>query len=352
MRGVVFLGDKELELRTFEDPEPGPGEVVIEMKASGMCGTDLKFYRAPKGFGVLESLGASCPTGDAVISGHEPCGVVVAVGADVGPLVAKVGDRVMVHHYLGCTMCNHCRSGWSQMCDVMPIVAYGFTAHGGHAPYMKAPAITLVKLPDEVSFAAGAALACGSGTAYQGLCRLDLSARDSIAIFGQGPVGASATQFAAAMGAEVIAVDINPSRLEFGKRMGATHVIDSTKVDPVESIMALTRGKGVSRAMDASGTAEGRSAAIRSAAAWGCVAFVGEGGDVTIDVSRDVNRKQLNILGSHTFSTKGLSECAQFVADRQVDVEKLFTSRYALEDAAEAYRTFDKGEGGKGVFVF
>ena len=100
--------------------------------------------------------------------------------------------RVMKHHYKGCGQCNHCRGGWSQLCR-NGIVVYGMTGHGGHAPYMKAPVCTLVPLPDELTFEEGAAISCGTGTAYQALRRLDVSGRDTLAIFGQGPVGLSAT---------------------------------------------------------------------------------------------------------------------------------------------------------------
>ena len=117
----------------------------------------------------------------------------------------------MVHHYKGCTVCNHCRSGWSQLCQEEPVLVYGNNAHGGHARYLKVPAFTLVPLRDELSFAAGAAIACGTGTAYGALRRLNLSGNDTIALFGQGPVGLSATQLAAAMGARVIALDVSPS---------------------------------------------------------------------------------------------------------------------------------------------
>ena len=134
---------------------------------------------------------------------------------------ARVGQRVMVHHYQGCTQCNHCRSGWQQLCQEVPVKVYGNNAHGGHAQYLKVPANTLVPLPDELSFSAGAAIACGSGTAYSALRRMNLSGNDTIAIFGQGPVGLAATQYAKAMGARVIALDISPQRLERAKAFGA-----------------------------------------------------------------------------------------------------------------------------------
>jgi threonine dehydrogenase-like Zn-dependent dehydrogenase len=107
MRGLVFLGERELEVREFPDPSPGPREVIVAMKASGMCGSDLKHYRAPKGERTPDRP---------VIGGHEPCGVVVARGSSVGDDEAPIGERVMVHHYSGCGRCKHCRVGYSQMC--------------------------------------------------------------------------------------------------------------------------------------------------------------------------------------------------------------------------------------------
>ena len=106
MRGVVFTGERGLELMQFPDPAPDAHDVVIEMKASGMCGSDLHQYRRPKG----QAQASGIPMKDGpVIAGHEPCGVVVAVGSSVGAKETHVGQRVMVHHYQGCTRCNHCR---------------------------------------------------------------------------------------------------------------------------------------------------------------------------------------------------------------------------------------------------
>src|SRR6516165_9204252 len=105
-------------------------------------------------------------------------------------------------------------------------IVYGANDHGGHAPYMKAPAYTVVPLLDELSFEAGAAISCGTGTAFGALRRLNLAGRDTIAIFGQGPVGLSATMLAKAMGARVIALDTNPQRLARAKDFGADEVVD------------------------------------------------------------------------------------------------------------------------------
>jgi threonine dehydrogenase-like Zn-dependent dehydrogenase len=346
MRGLIFLGECKLQLAEFPDPAPGPRDVIVEIKASGMCGSDLKFYRAT---GAASSLGLGKITGP-VIAGHEPCGVVVAVGTAVEERTTRLSDRVMVHHYSGCGSCRQCLTGWSQMC-INGSIVYGVTGHGAHAPYMRVPAHTLVPLPDELSFATGAAISCGTGTAYQALRRMNLTGCDTIAVIGQGPVGLSATQLAAAMGARIIALDVSSERLARAKDFGADALIDPKTDDPVAAIKALTHGLGVDMALDTSGASQGRLTAIRGTRAWGTVCFVGEGGDVSLDVSPDMLRKQLTIMGSWTFSTIVQAECARFVADRKIAVEHLFTDRWQLSQADEAYRLFDRQTGGKGVFL-
>ena len=349
MKGVVFTGDRTVEIMTFADPAPGPGEVVLEMKASGMCGSDLHQYRRPKG---QPRTGTGVPPNpDPTIAGHEPCGVVVAVGSGVSTAQAEVGDRMMVHHYQGCTRCSHCLSGWQQLCQEVPVKVYGNNAHGGHARYLKVPANTMVPLHEALSFSAGAAISCGSGTAYGALRRMNLSGRDTVAIFGQGPVGLAGTQFAKAMGAKVIALDINPQRLARARDFGADEVVDPGSNDPVEAIRELTHGKYADLSLDTSSNREARLNAIRSTKVWGTMCFVGEGGDVTLDVSPHLLRRQMTLIASWTFSTIIQAECAQFCVDRNVDVDRLFTHRWQLDQAEEAYKLFDKQSDGKGVFL-
>jgi len=346
MKAVVFHGDRKLEIMDFPDPTPGPGEAVIEIKASGMCGSDLKYYRAVGGAAAMGLGDLDGP----IIAGHEPCGIVAAVGAGVDPALAKVGDRVMDHHYSGCGVCKHCREGWTQMC-LDGTTVYGATGHGAHAKYMKIPAHTLVKLPDELSFKTGAAISCGTGTAYGALKRLDLAGDETIAIFGQGPVGLSATQLAKAMGARVIALDISPERRQLALDFGADEIIDPMSNDVVRAIRDLTHGEGAHKTMDCSSNAEARAQAVRCVRTWGTACYVGEGGDVTLDVSPDLLRRQVTLVGSWTFSKNGQADCAEFVAERKIDVDALFTHEFKLEDAEEAYKLFDQQTTGKGVFL-
>ncbi len=346
MKAVVFPGERKVQFLDFPDPTPGPGEVVLEIKASGMCGSDLKFYRA---VGGASSLGLGKVSGP-IIAGHEPCGVVVAVGAGVAEKQARIGMRVMQHHYRGCGVCEHCSTGWMQLCVDGVAEVYGATGHGAHARYMKCPARTLVPLPDELSFEAGAAISCGTGTAWGALHRLDLQGNHTIAVFGQGPVGLSVTLLASHMGARVIALDTSEERLARAKEFGADVLINPLKTENVvQAIRDLTHGRGADASLDASSSPQARAQAVRCVRTWGKACFVGEGDSVTLDVSSDLLRRQVTLMGSWTFSTIGQADCARYIADRGIDIDRLFTHRWKLDQAEEAYQLFDKQSSGKGV---
>jgi len=349
MKGIVFKGNREIELMEFPDPTPGPGEVVLEIKASGMCGSDLKFYRAAGG---ASSLGLGSSHSGPLIAGHEPCGVVVAIGPDVSPKQAQIGQRVMQHHYRGCGACDHCSTGWMQLCIEGVAEVYGATGHGAHAKYMKCPARTLVPLPDALSFSAGAAISCGTGTAWGALQRLTLTGEQTIAVFGQGPVGLSATLLASQMGARVIALDVSDERLSRAKAFGAHDLINPLQTpDVVSAIRDLTHGRGAHASLDASSSPEARAQAVRCVRTWGKACFVGEGDSVTLDVSSDLLRRQVTLIGSWTFSTVGQAQCAEYVADRGIELDRLFTHQWRLDQAVEAYALFDKQSSGKGVIL-
>lgn len=341
MKGIVVLGEGELEIRDFPDPTPGPDEVVIKMKASGMCGTDLHHLHGPK-------RGED----QIFIEGHEPAGVIHAVGGAVLPTQAKLGDRVMVHHYDGCRTCRYCRSGWTQLCATSKVIYGGPNGHGGHANYMLVPAHTVIKLPDALSFKAGAAISCGAGTAYGAVKRVDLCGDDTVAIFGQGAVGLSATLFAKEFGARVIALDVSDHRLESAKAFGADHVINPTKEDAVQAIRALTiDGEGADKSLECSGNQGARRQAVECVRRWGTACMVGAYGDITFS-TQDIIQQQKTVLGSLTFSKNQMEDLAHYVAERGIDLDRLFTHEFRLDQAEEAYELFGQQKVGKGVFIF
>jgi 2-desacetyl-2-hydroxyethyl bacteriochlorophyllide A dehydrogenase len=332
VNGLIFAGNRQVELREFEDPAPGPGEVVVAIRASGICGSDLNLYRKPS-------------FARPIICGHEPCGVVAALGPGVD---VPLGQRVMIHHYRGCNRCWLCGMGYTQMCSQASVM--GTDIHGANAPYLLAPASTLVALPDELSFAEGAAIACGTGTAYAALRRLDVSGRDTLAIFGQGPVGLAATQLAAAMGARVVAIDPEAERRTMALELGAFTVLPPDGA--VEAIQQMTHGEGADATLDCSGHPQARRDCARAARPWGRACYVGAHGTATFEMTPDIIHRQLTMYGSWTFNPALMAECARFAVDRKVPLGRVFTDTFSIDQAEDAYQRVEARQMGKGVFVF
>jgi threonine dehydrogenase-like Zn-dependent dehydrogenase len=280
--------------------------------------------------------------------GHEPCGTVAALGPGVTGF--EIGDRVMIHHCEGCDVCDYCRQGYYQLC-VHGARTYGGGSDGAHADYLLARVSTLVPLPDQLSFEEGATLSCGTGTAYFALRRLQIADGETLAVYGQGPVGLSATLLAKHMGARVIAVDISASRLQLARGLGADVVVNSDAHDPIAAIHELTGGRGADASVDCTGVAIARQQAVRSVRVFGRSCLVGEGGTVTFDATPDIIHRQLALYGSWTFPAHGLAESSRFAVDHRIPLHKLITHRFPLEQAEEAYQKFDAGLTGKCVLV-
>ncbi len=285
-----------------------------------------------------------------MITGHEPCGVIAELGSGA-PDGLAIGDRVMVHHYSGCGVCEICAMGYEQLCPQGHVTYGGGTGHGANADYILVPARTLVHLDEQLSFEAGAAISCGTGTAWNGLKKMAVSGLDTVAVFGQGPVGLSGTLSAKWMGANVIAIDVVPERLGLARELGADHVINSGEVDPVAAIRDLTDGAGASAMLETSGNPTARAQALQCIRPFGRCCYAGVGSPASIDINRDVIFKVATIYGSWTFSKSELLEIARFMVDAKVPLEKLITHRFRLKDAVKAFRVFDGATTGKCVFV-
>ena len=226
--------------------------------------------------------------------------------AEVGPGVTEVqvGDRVMMHHYTGCNTCSMCRIGYTQMCLVHHEV-YGSTADGGHQDFLLCPASTCVKMPDELPFDQGAAVACGTGTAFHAIKRLGLDRSRHGRDLWTGSGRRERHAVREVDGRTVIAVDVIPERLELAAELGADTVVDASRDDAETVIRSLTAGEGADATLDATGIPDVRINAVDSARYWGRVCFVGEGNTTTFDISAQIIHKQLTIYGSWTFSLRG-----------------------------------------------
>lgn len=343
MRGVVLPGEKQLEMREFVVPVPGEGQVLLEMKASGLCGSDLRAIYRPKDQGV----GPEAYRG--VIAGHEPCGVVAQIGPGVSKF--KVGQRVVAYHIVGCGLCEPCRAGWMINCHSPQRAAYGWQRDGGHAPFMLAEERTLVALPDEITFLDGAMVACGFGTAYAACLRAGVSGRDRVCITGLGPVGLGAALLCRALGAEVVGVESVPSRVQLAAKLGFENIV-APGDGALAELMDLSGGHGFEVGLDCSGAAPARHLLLEAARDWGRVVYIGEGGTVSFEPSPLLLHKQLTLHGSWVCSIGQMEELVEKLVRWKLHPEVIVTHRFSLEQAREAYELFDSGQTGKVAIVW
>ena len=344
MKGAILPGNSTVELKDFEIPKPGHGQVLIKTKATTICGSDIRcIYREHVGKGPEGYI-------PGMIAGHEPCGQIVEEGEGLKRF--KKGDRVIVYHISGCGVCNDCRRGYYISCTSPYRRAYGWQRNGGMAPYILADEKDLIALPDELSYKDGAQVACGFGTVYEAIEKIGVCGNDAVLVTGLGPVGLAALMLCKAMGANLlIGVEISPYRIELAKKLGLADYVFTPDV-AYDEIMKLTGGKGVERSIDASANDSARRLAIRAARDWGKIAFVGEGGTCSFEPSPDIIHGQKTIYGSWVTSLWRMEELVERLVRWGIHPEELITHEFPLEQAGEAYALMAGGECGKVAVVF
>ncbi len=336
MKGVVFLGDRTAEVHTFPDPKPAAGEVVVQLKAGGLCGSDLHSYRASK----------EARAGNTTIPGHEPSGVVAAIGAGVTGL--QIGDRVSVYHFRTCGHCRECRAGNMMWCEERR--GYGGPIHGSDADLILTDARNCLPLPKELSFAVGAMMACNAGTAFSSISKLNLSGKDTVAIFGQGPVGLAGLLFAKALGARVIAVEPLAARRTLALELGADAAVDPMDADLVTAIKELTHGRGADAAYETAGSTASQAGVVDCLGMGGRAVFVGFGSQEKSLIPAQIITRQLTLMGSFVLPVPMYFDMVRFITERNIDLERLITHRFTIDKAPEAFALFDSGKTGKVVF--
>jgi threonine dehydrogenase-like Zn-dependent dehydrogenase len=340
MCGAYLPGGRRVELRDdVPVPTPGHGQVLVAMRASTICGSDLRaIYR--------EHLGHGPEAYQGVVAGHEPAGEVVEVGP--GCRRFRVGDRVALYHIAGCGLCADCRSGYMISCTSPLRAAYGWQRDGGHADYLLAEESTCVLLPDALSFLDGACVACGFGTAYEAVCRAAISGRDAVLVTGLGPVGLAVGMLAHALGSRlVVGVDAEPERLELARTLGAVDVAVPAGDGALAAVHEQTSGLGCEASVDCSGAAPARSLALAGTRRWGRCVMVGEGGRLEVDVSPLLIHPQLTVIGSWVTSVGRMEELVERLVRWGLHPERTVTDTFALGDVADAYRVADGGTRGK-----
>ena len=339
MTAVYLPGNKQVDIRTANVPEPGPDEVLVEVKASCICRSDLSLY-----YGNAVISGGDS---DQFICGHEPSGIVVKAGEAVTEF--SVGDNVAVYLAVGCGVCHHCRTGHNYLCAKWKCL--GFTMDGGNAEFLRVPARNLLKTPKGMSHLAAAISTDTFGTLFSTCRKVGVNGLSTIGIWGLGPMGAAGTMAAKSMGGSVVALDPVAERREFAKGLGADLVLDPNAPDALNQIREFSGGEGLSGAIDCSGSTQAHNMALEAAAPMARLALIGESQETTIKTSDHMIRKQLTVFGSWYFSINEYDDILNLIKSHNVDLERLATHTFDLKDADKAFRMFDNRETEKAVFV-
>ena len=344
MPSVILPGNSTVEFREQPVPTPGHGQVLVRMKASSICGSDIRaIYR--------EHLGVGDEAYRGVTAGHEPCGQIAVVGP--GCKRFREGDRVVLYHISGCGVCEDCQAGYMISCHSPYRAAYGWQRDGGHAPYLLAEENTCLALPDNLSYVDGALVACGFGTVWEALTRMNVSGQDRLLVTGLGPVGLAAAMLGRALGAvQIIGVDTSPGRIDLARSLGLVDEAFASDGATLEKIKAATGGRGCEVSIDCSGAAPARRLALQGTRQWGRCAFVGEGGTVDFDVSPLLIHPQITLYGSWVTSLPHMEQLLERLSRWNLHPEMTVTHRFRLKEAAQAYEIADHGEAGKVVIVF
>jgi threonine dehydrogenase-like Zn-dependent dehydrogenase len=343
-KGAFLPGNSTVIFKDVEFPTPGHGEVLLKMKSSTICGSDIRaIYR--------EHLGKGPEGYQNKICGHEPSGQIISCGP--GMKRFKEGDRVVVYHISGCGCCNDCRRGYMISCKSPSRAAYGWQRDGGMAEYMIAEEKDLVLLPDELTYTDGAQIACGFGTVYEGLEKIGISGNDAVLVTGLGPVGLAALMLAKAMGAQkLVGIDTVPERCQIAKDLGLADEVFVSGPDTLEKVMAITKGLGFEKTVDCSGHTSGRQLCIRATRQWGKMVMIGEGGTVEFNPSPDIIHDQKTIYGSWVTAIWRMEELVERIVRWGIHPEDLVTHRFTLDQAPEAFALMAEGKCGKVAVVF
>jgi threonine dehydrogenase-like Zn-dependent dehydrogenase len=226
--------------------------------------------------------------------------------------------------------------------------AYGWQRDGGMAEYMIAEEKDLIALPDELSFADGAQVACGFGTVYEGLEKIGINGNHAVLITGLGPVGLAAGALCRKLGAnKIIGIDVLQERMKIAINLGLCDVVLPSGADNVAQVKELTGGSGVERAVDCSAHHAGRATAIRATRKWGRIVLIGEGGKVEINPSPDMIHDQKTLYGSWVTSTWLMEELVERLVRWNLHPADIITHRFPLERAGDAYALMASGKCGK-----
>jgi L-iditol 2-dehydrogenase len=343
MLAALFYAPLDVRLEELPVPQPGPGEVLLQVATATTCGTDLKAFR--RGHPVLFQRTPAR-------FGHEVAGIVARTGADVTQ--CKEGDAVVVANSAPCQQCFYCRRGQFSLCEDLLFL------HGAYAEYLLVPArivrLNLYHLPASISYAAAALtepLAC----ALHGIEASNIHAGDTVAILGSGPLGLLLTALASQRDARVIVTGRGPQRLALARHLGASLALDVAGL-PLDEQRELIRqeteqGRGVDVAIEAVGLPETWELATTLVRPGGLVNFFGgcpSEARITL-ATRPLHYSELTLKGVFHHTPAYFAQALELIVSRQIDVESLISARYPLSALLEVFSLLQAKQGVKYALI-
>lgn len=332
MKALMYNGVFDISIKEVEKPRPNLDEVCIKVKAVSICGSDLTGYKGKNAMRVAP-----------LVMGHEFAGEIVELGKGVNNL--QVGTRVTVNPNVYCGKCVNCRAGKFNVCEFRRIVGTTMARgsyHGAMAEYVCVPQMTIIPLPDNVSYDEAAIIEPLAVSLHGAKKAGDIRGK-SVVVLGAGPIGLLAIQCLKALGAKtVIATDILAERLAMALKCGANFVFNTQKEDIKQKIMEITNGNGVAAVFDAVGIRESVNQAINVIGNGGNIICVGMGSPVAELEFKKLITHEINLLGSYTYTTE-MREAVELLQKGELNVKDLITTVAPLEKGAEVFADLASG---------
>ena len=338
MKAAVLreIGER-LAIEELPAPQPGPGEVLLRVRACGIDGTDLKLL---DGFGYVPEL--------PFVMGHEIAGEVIECGADVTGF--SVGDRVVVYNFVTCGSCVYCRSFRDQLCLDMRGIVGILDVPGGYAETVCLPAQQLIGLPDGVTFADGATCCDAGMTALHAVDRADVSIGDRVLVIGVGGVGSIVTQILAASGVEVIAVDADAGKESWARAQGAATFLSASAAELVDELLRRSGGMGVDRVIDVVGLEDTMRAGFAALRRGGRMVIVGYTPEALPLPGKELAQNEKEVIGARAGRRDDLRRCLALY--RTGKLRSIVRASYPLQQVNEALDGLRGGVIGRIVLTF
>jgi L-iditol 2-dehydrogenase len=336
MKALLLTAPTQLELVDFPNPAPAADEVLVRVRACGICGSDIHGWDG--------STGRRRPP---LIMGHEASGEIAAAGPEVKRW--KVGDRVTFDSTISCGQCQYCRTGQVNLCDnrrVVGVAPVEYRQHGAFAEYVALPARILYALPDQLTYEQAAMIEPVS-IAIHAVGRVKIAPTDTVVVVGSGMIGLFVIQALRWAGAaRVIAVDLEDKRLALARELGATDTINSGQGDPVAEIHRLTNGRGADLAFEVVGISPTLNLALAALRRGGSAVLVGNLSAKTEFPMQAVVTRELTVYG--TCSSAGeYPLCLDLIAKGAIRVEPMISAVAPLDDGIAWFKKLSAKDGGK-----